>query len=582
MRVGRLPRRHQRHLRPRAGAGRCCHLKGYPARTKSNGVPAWGRLVATVLFAGLTLWGLALGAESQREVFLESDLEAAQQAARGAASNLIPLTAFLAAIGAAATVGLMSRRPFTRRLLPSAALAASVYLLINLAQGAWPNYNAYLEGRTASLTNSLFAANLPATPSLAIPILGAVAALLAAAVWSATRLLRDDAGSDASPLGLLRRQVCAFALSTPFLIVAIVGSLRLLVRLPADAAGVGPYLVFLPACVLVCLALLATGLAKARQLGILERNGRLIGSVQDAWQMLGRIEAVLASVLAALAFAASLLAPIAMDDLQLGRVFSVTLRGHGQLMVVLLLAFVPHLRLHRAVRQRLAHAPPHAGTLESGTHPLAVVATACALAGLAGCGLVSLADGGALWPWLVAVLPLAVLAVVAGRPRDAAPAALFACFLLWAIGNTIVATYDGNQEGVLRFETPPGVLALWRTVAVLGAAAVVFRPLRGLGAQLGMVATPLAAGVAICAGAIVLLEMPLWAWLTPRAGTDALAVGSLLASFDAPVRASIHVVCSVLAAAGAILMARLQRPDWFDKRRPRHSSPMRVKSRVSS
>lgn len=546
-------------------------------------MPAWPRLAVLVAAAGLATSGLVLGAISQHEVFLESDLSAAEAAAEGADSNLIPLTAVPFALGVAWLAALLSRRPIAQRLLPVVGVALGAYGLLNLAQGAWPNYNAYVEARTADLSNTLLLANLEAAPSVVLPILAVFSGLLALVFAAARRLLAGPAMPD-TPASCLHRHLGHAALVTPFLVVAALGNLQLLLALPGTTRGGGPYLVVLPVCIALALALLAVHAARLWQLGVWRRNARLGSAVLDAWLALGRVEAALTITLVAVAAAAGFLARIDLEALHLGRTFTVTLRSHTQFLGFLAFVLLPGLFLHRRTKTALLEAHHHGLSLESGPHPLAILGICAMGLALALAAVASLASDGALWPWAAAALPLTLLSALTGRPRDAAQAALLLAFTLWALGNTVTATYDGNQEGVLRFDESPGVLALWRTVAVLVAGATLARLVRSTpdAATANVTVRLLAVGAATCAGLVAILQMPLWAWLTPRAGTDALAVGSLLASFDPAVRATLNGISFALAAVGALLWARLQRPEWFRVRRPASPAVVRLKRRASA
>ena len=135
------------------------------------------RLVAIALCGALAATGLALGAESQREVFLEPDVSIADQANQAEATgDIVVLTAVLVAGAAAAGALLLSRRGPWARLGLACALAVPVYAGVFLAQGAWPNYTAQLEARLADVTTSVAAANVPTVPSLFLPIFALVAA----------------------------------------------------------------------------------------------------------------------------------------------------------------------------------------------------------------------------------------------------------------------------------------------------------------------------------------------------------------------------------------------------------------------
>lgn len=529
------------------------------------------RLVVLSLFAGLALLGLALGAESQRESVLESDLEEAGKASSiGAAGNLIALTAALVALGVAGSLMLLSRLRVRRRLLPGLAVAGATYLGVLVGQTMWPFYVALLDQRYATLTNSLLAANLPASPSVVLaPLALALGALLGAGSATARLLGWSPRQGPLPPEALLRRQAAATLLAVPFLAIVAWGNVRLLLDLPDDRPGLGPYFVVLPAIALGALALAALAIAKTWQLGTYVRNARLASAAQESWQTLGRAEASVLALLAGLALAGTFLQPASIDDLQLGRVLGLSLRAHTQATVLLAIPMLPLLVLHRRAARGLADAPVHAATLDDAAAPLARLTLAGGCASVALAALATWTVPTVLWAWVLAVLPAAALAAWGCGPRLSASHVLFAAFLLWAIGNTVQATYDGGTgAGVLAFRTPPGFLALWRTLGAVLAAVALTRLAHGLSGG-GVRRLPLAAGAGAAVAAVALLEMPLTAWLQTRTGVDAINVGSVVASLEPTVRAIVHTVAAVLALSSAILVALLHRPEWFG-RRPRH------------
>lgn len=535
-------------------------------------MPSLVRITALALLSLLALWGLALGAQTQKEVFLEPDAQQRDATNQGAAGNLVVLTAFPVALGTAGAATLLSRRPVLHRFGPAALLAGAVYGGVLLGQSAWPNYLVIVENRYATLTNSLLAANLPAVPSLLVAPLALFLGTLLLTGWAGRRLLGGDSRptpqSPRSPLALLQGQAAATLLAAPFLALAAFGNLRLLLVLPDDQPGLGPYFVVLPAAALGCLGLMGLAIAKTWHLGTYVRNGRLAAAVHDTWHALGRAETAAVILLACLALAASFLQAAQLPDLALGRAFEITLRGHTQLLVLLGIPLALTLAVHRRVTRHFTRDPPQAPTLEHGTH---VVALATLTASLATVGLAVVATWSlerALWGWFLACLaPVAAAAWWCGGHRSA-PHLLLAAFLLWAMGNTIEANYDGGREALLAFAQPPGLLALWRTLGAVLAATALGR----LAAQLAPrnpTTFALAAGAGIALAAVALLELPLTAWLMVRPATvDAIAVGSIVASLDPPVRIALHTVAAVLAVAAAVLVARLHRPDWFERRRP--------------
>lgn len=538
------------------------------------------RLATVAACGALAALGLGLGAESQEEVFLEPDLAARDAANQsGAAGNLVLLTAVLVALGVAVAGVALSRRPPLRRAGLALALFGGAYLAVVSAQGAWPNYNAQLEARYAELANTLMAANLPAVPSILLPAMALALAAILAVLWAARNALGGPTRLRTAEQALARQAAVAL-LATPFLAIAAWGNLRLLLRLPDDQPGLGPYLVVLPLAALACLALAGVALAKAWRLGNLVRNGHLVGAVQESWQALGRAEAALAGVVAALALLAGLFDAAAMRDLELGRVFGVTTRGHTQMLLLLAVPLAPALWAHRRTAEWLAHAPAQRGTLETGTDPLAVLALAAAAASTALAGLLTWTAGEALWAWLAALAPVAAVAMLRCGPVRSAPLALLLAATLWAIGNTVVATYDGRDEAILVMRDPPGLLALWRTLAAAVAGFALARLARAASRERGGVAVPMALAAGACAAAAALIEMPLSAWLLNRGGGEAIAVGSVMASLDLPVRVLLHTLAGVLAVGSALLFARLHRPEWFRAPPPPPlPAPVRAKPR---
>jgi hypothetical protein len=256
------------------------------------------------------------------------------------------------------------------------------------------------------------------------------------------------------------------------------------------------------------------------------------------------VEAIAAGVLALLAVAGTFLPATRLDALEAGRTFGVTVRGHTQMLLLLAIPLLPAWRLHRRVTNHLAVAPGHAATLDDAPHALAVATLVAAVTSVVLAAGATWLIPAALWPWLLAAAPAAVVAAVWCGARAGATHVMLAAFILWAIGNTIQAGYDANQGGVLAFRHPPGLLALWRTLA-----------------------------------AVALLEMPLTAWLMVRPATvDAIAVGSVVASLDSAVRITLHVVAAGLSVAAALLVARLHRPDWFGRPPRRPVAVIRPKS----
>ncbi len=539
------------------------------------------RLALVALLGGLAVLGLALGAESQEEVFLEPDPEEQEAALNeGASGNVVVLTAALTALGGSAAVLLLSRRAWGPRLRLGSGLFVGIYAAVFLAQSASPNYNVIPELLFAELYTSLAAPNFPGTPSVLIPVMALLLAAIAGCLTLLRRLLGTP-GDDAAgtPRDLLRQQVAAVLLAAPFLALAAWGNLRLLLAIPHDQPGLGPYLVVLPLLSLACLALVGLGLAKAWRLGAFVQNGRLAGAVQESWQALGRAELAAAATIGVLAVLSSALSATDLPELSLRRTFGVTLRAHSQFLLLLAIPLIPTHLAQRRVQRALEAAPVHRANLESGSDPLAY-ATAVAVAAtllLAAVGTWLL--DGVLWAWMLALLPVTIVAASRlGSAASAAPMFLLA-FVVWAIGNTVWASYNGTSTSALQFHDPPGLLALWRTlgaaVAGLAAARLALRLAHG---ERGSTAVPLAIGAGGCLAAVALLEMPLAAWLITSGNQAAIAVGSVVASQEPAVRILLHSVAGLLGVAAAILVARLHRPDWFRAPPPPPlAAPMRVK-----
>ncbi|MHB1262313.1 MAG: hypothetical protein ACYC2H_11430 [Thermoplasmatota archaeon] len=537
------------------------------------------RLAIVALLGGLAVLGLALGAESQEEVFLEPDPEEQEAAlSQGAAGNVVVLTAAITALAGAVAVALLSRRPWAARLRLTAGLFFGLYAVVFLGQSASPNYIVIPELLFAELYTSLSAPNFPGTPSVLVPVMALVLAAIAGSLTLARRMLGSTSRDD-TPRGLLLQQVSAVLLATPFLAIAAWGNLRLLLAIPHDQPGLGPYLVVLPLLALACLALVGLGLAKAWRLGSFVQNGRLAGAVQESWQALSRAELAAAATLGVLAAIATVLSATDLPELTLRRTFGVTLRAHSQFLLLLAIPLLPSHLAQRRVQRALETAPLHRATLESGTDPLArstvlVVASSTLLAALATWFI-----DGALWCWLLALLPVAVLAALRLDSVASAAPVLLLSFVLWAVGNTVWASYNGTSASSLQFHDPPGLLALWRTLgAAVGALAAARLALRLGKGERGGTAMPLAIGAGASMATVALLEMPLTAWLITNGNQAAVAVGSVVASQEPAIRILLHSVAGLLGVMAAILVARLHRPDWFHAPPPPPlSAPMRAK-----
>ncbi len=539
------------------------------------------RVIVVACLAGLMMWGLGLGAESQREVFLEPDYESADSYRASAAGNVVTLTSLLCALGAAWVGALLSPLPVARRFAPAAGLFLSTYVLALFVQTAWPNYDVNLDARSAYLSNTLIAANQPAVPSLLLPIMAIVAAgILGAGV--AWRALAGKSRRDAPLPALLRFQVAAIGLAVPFLAVAAWGNLRLLVGVPSGEPGLGPYLAALPLAALLCLGLVAVMVLKTWRLGSYLLNSRLAGATRESWVGLGRIELGIMAALAGIAVLASFLPRADLEGLQMGRTFVVTLRGHTQFLIFLLIPLAPLRALHRTVLTALDEPPRHAATLEpAGAHPWAIACLAAVTATCLFAALATWAFPGALWAWILACIPMALLLLGTGDGESTAPVLLLCAYACWAVGNTIVASYNGTQASALSFRDAPGLLGLWRALAAALGALAAYRLLRGASAsEPPQVAVPLSLGAALAMAGVALLEMPLSAWLINHTNGDAIAVGSIVSSQSDPIQATMHIMATLFAVAASVMLCRLHRPDWFGPRR-RRPFTAKVRSKVA-
>lgn len=524
---------------------------------------ARSRLAALSIAAGLGLLGLAIGAESQREELLQSDLATQEQINQEASGNLIVLTGLVASAGFCALAWMLSRQPPLRRLAAGLGLLVAVYVVVQVVQTAWPNYDAQIESRAAEIAVSPLASNAPAVPSLFLPVFAIVAGAILVAFWALRRLLGDPEQLDAQHL--LDRQAAATAGLVPFLAIASAGSLRLLLDVPSGP-GSGLYLVLLPLASLACATLAVLELIKVWQLGLHARDTRLAPAVDETWKALGRAEMAVVGLLVAVALVGSLLERLDLALLQSGRTFGVTLRGHTQFFLLLFIPILPLLHHQRVVAQYLA-TPRGAIPGPGGAHAasLGLVAAACIAFLLT--FLTTFALAGALWPWLLAALPMAAAAWRNEKAAATLPL-LLAAFAAWCIGNTIVASYRGAEGAALVFADSAGSLALWRSLAALLGGLAMFRLARRLGNERRSIALVLAGGIGVCAAGVALLELPLAVWTITAATGESVGVGTVVASQDAGVRITMHAVSMALTVSAALLAARLHRPEWFMRPRP--------------
>ncbi|MGB1585821.1 MAG: hypothetical protein ACPHID_02090 [Thermoplasmatota archaeon] len=508
----------------------------------------------------LLVVGLALGAESQRETFLHPD--ALQDVALGeAAGNLVVLTAFVPAMAVALAGALLSRVPWLRRMGPVLGLFLSTYLLVVMMQSSWPNYVAAVEDRTATFSITPLISNGDAVPTV---FLGPIVVVLAAAfgIAASGRRLRPRQVADLDPQSILRRFLAAYALGAGFLIIVVLGNLRLLIALPDGQADTVPYLFVFPLSLLAAAGLLVTGLLKAWHLGLFVRNSRFADAASDAWSNLRRAEWVLAGILGGVALFATVLTAIPDDLLEAGRTFGLTTRGHAQMQFLLLVPLGAWLTMDAKVQDVFARFQDHGATLDVGVDRAVLATMAALVVGLAGAS-VALAMEGALWPWAAAFTPLTLLTWRRFTPQDAMWPSTVLAIVLWGIGNTVVGLFELNRDAdnALSLADAPGVLALFRFLAILVAAVALARLARSHAGR-----APLALLIAGAVGMLAFLELSFAAWIAPQSEGEFVGIGSLIASQDRAVRAMMHLLAGFGAFAAGIAVARIHRPDWFPRR----------------
>jgi hypothetical protein len=515
--------------------------------------------------------GLGLGAARQHEASFHPDTFSQLQAGqREASGNSILLTGLLAAGGATAAGLALSRQPPRAKALGGLALFVGGYVLVNLAQTAWPNLTAIeSQGtRIGYLSVNLVAFHGPGVASVFLPIFAGIAGSVMLAGWGVRRLLASPTPGPRLPMTsgqLLRAQLAASALAVPFLAIAFWGLVRLLL-----AGQHGVALVLLPVAALACLALAGIAVWKAWHLGQVARDARLAIVAEESWLGLGRAEAGLAAGLILLAALGSLMPPTESALLEPGLTFSTTLRGHILFLASLLVPLAPSLLLQGPAMEALRRKPP----AEPGSAPMFWTGAAAIAATFAAAGIATWLPGGALWPWLAATLA-ASLAAYPLLPRIPAGSVLAtAAFALWAAGNSYTATFRSDLGTQLQYGSPaPGALALLRLAAAALAGLAIARILRGMAAGRPSFTIPLAVGGGVCAAGAALLVLPLDIWPVSSFRGAAVAQGTLLASQDAAVQAAMHALTFVLLCGWLLAVAAAVRPEWFRRHRRGQPAP---------
>ncbi|MHB8632344.1 MAG: hypothetical protein ACYDBQ_00055 [Thermoplasmatota archaeon] len=528
----------------------------------------WGVVAGCIVAAA----GIAWGAELQREAFLAPLPGQNLDTGAVAAGSAILLTGLLTAAGGALVLGLLVPRPRRKAVAPLLLGAIGLYGVVNLLQTGFPNY--YVCDHAGDATNvachqavlrvQLLLHNEPSVPSLLAPVWAFLLAGLLA-VWAALHPLVAGRGSR-TPQWALKRQVSASAVAVPFAAVAGWGVLKVLLAIPAGTAGATPYLGVLPLLGLTLFSMAVLQALKVRTLGRLVGRPASRLAAEEAWTLWTKLEWVAFGALAALALVASFLPNLAMPLVTLPLTYQTTMKGHAALLVLVTVALIPSLRHAQAVARMLRQPLDPA----RGDPSPAALGMAAMLAAFVGAGLATFLLDGPLWAWLAAFGAMALTVPLQASSRSGAAALLLAGAAAWAAGNSTFAQYTGKTDNLLIFDASPGSQALWRLLgaAVAGAGLACMAP--GLGSRRGAPAR--AMGLGACLAAAAFLELPVGAWVEVATdGSYHLAVGSLLASQDPPVRVVAHVAACALTVAAGWFLARIVRPEWFAA--PKHSRP---------
>ncbi|MEA3191455.1 MAG: hypothetical protein QOD77_2037 [Thermoplasmata archaeon] len=527
------------------------------------------RLWALLVAVGVGVLGLAMGAELQHETALHPDAAVAMDYSRDLATGyVLPWTALVVVGGTLAVAVVLRRRApgRPRQALALLVLAFGAYVLVNLAQGAYPEIVRveHDDVQQATLSVSLLAADAPSPsiPSALVPVFALWVGALLAIGWAARRLAGRPPSSARPPPGLeavLRRQAGATLLAVPFLGIAAWGCVRMLLQLPEGAAQ-APYMAVLPVAALAILGFVACAALKLATLARAVRAPRLAPLALDAWRGLGRAETGLWGVLLLLGAGVAFLPSTPLAELQSGWSFGTHLRPHLQLLVLLAIPMAPLLVVHREGRAALQAARD--------TDPAAPVppwlwAAAGGLAlSLAGAGLANLQGASTLTGWVFATLPAALATFALGRTglgvRGAA--ILVAAFACWCLGNSFAASFV-SSKALLQVHNNPNIRALWRllgaTLAGLAIARLLLAKARARRASL----IPMAAGAAFAMVVVVLVEMPLHIWTDSTRFGQSVAVGSWMARQDFAVRVVLHTLALACAVGGTWMAVKLLRPE---------------------
>lgn len=513
--------------------------------------------VAAVAAAGLLVaLGVILGASVQDEEVLSTDPDSGETGA--VAGYLLVLTALPAAVGVTLAFGLVARVAWRARLLAAAAAGAASYLLIQLVQAGFPGAIRIEDHVVMSM--ALFVNNNVGGVGVMGWVLVGVWLLIGALVLTARRMLAPATASDHAA------SHSAWTLAAvPLLAAGAWGPMEVLLALPAGSRHAAGHSIALAIEFAALVGLLATHVVADRAVVRTAAEPRLVDWGSDTARLATRIQFVLLGTLGAAALGGALLQSLDLDVLFAGLTLGTNLRSHHLLLPVLALPLVPALR-HRARALASIAAgtgqagPPSRGMPRVATWVPAVVAFALA-------GVLAWSTDGALTPWAAAaVAPL--FSVWPFAHRAATTQALWTAYVLWALGNTITASYQHGQDITIRFDTSLGINALWQLLALVIAGVAL--------AQAGLAAAreprptlrvTLAMAFAALLGLAAWLEFPLAAWQVNTLTGEGVAIGSLAASQDASVRNIMHGLATVAIVAASVLAARLHRPEWFARAR---------------
>lgn len=503
--------------------------------------------------AALMVLGIAWGAATQHETFLGQQ-ESEQLEAAG---SLVILSSFLCGIAVlVAFMALGDASPW-RRMGGSLQAGLAAWILVALVQSDFPNYNVLEATQTATIGQNTLLVDAGGSPSVFIPVL----ALGLVCLWAIMDGFRRAHAPVPNPRSLaqtVRAHAAAVALAVPFLVIVVVGAVQVMLSIPGTTPRVGLAFALLPLASAAALGLAIVLVVRVwHGAGVLQ-DPRIAPFTREVWRALSRVEIALASVLAATAVLSTALPVLETDATAAGRTLVLTLRSHGQGLLFALLPLVPLVALNRRLMAGLDNVEPDEAAK---SHAIALTIAASASLGLVVLGALT---QWALLPWILALLPMAILGGLRFVPHRALPIMFLAAWVFWARGNTIVADYNGMAYPTLDFATHPGLLALWRLAGAALAAWALHRVARVWGARERVaLAVPLALAVAIGAVLLGILEAPLWAWDESRVPVNKLAVGSLLRSQTVAVQWVAHVLSLVGAVGAALAIGRLRRPDWF-------------------